>query len=81
MTEITQRDVSIDMSTESPEVEFEHEVADEAVTKETVDVPQQSSSCSFHLGYLSERDAKGQIPDECMACKDIVDCMLKKMRE
>jgi hypothetical protein len=80
LTEITQGEESIDMPAELPEVEAEHEIADEAVTKETVDVPQQSSSCGFHLGYLSERDPKGQIPDECMTCKDIVECMLKKMR-
>jgi hypothetical protein len=80
LTEITQGEESIELPAESPEVEAEHEVADEVVTKETVGVPQQSSSCGFHLGYLSER-SKGQIPDECMTCKDIVECMLKKMRE
>jgi len=37
-------------------------------------------SCKYHLGYLSEREQKEQIPDECIVCKYIVDCMLQKMR-
>jgi hypothetical protein len=37
-------------------------------------------SCKFHLGYLSEREQKQEIPDECIICKDIVECMLKRMR-
>jgi hypothetical protein len=41
---------------------------------------EKPSGCRFHLGYLSERVQKEQIPDDCMVCKDIVDCMLRKMR-
>ncbi|MGD0407090.1 MAG: hypothetical protein ABSB10_10640 [Candidatus Bathyarchaeia archaeon] len=37
-------------------------------------------ACHYHLGYLSERKQKEQIPDECIVCKDIVECMLQKMR-
>jgi hypothetical protein len=37
-------------------------------------------TCQYHLGYLSEREKKQQIPDECIICKDIVECMLRKMR-
>ena len=39
------------------------------------------SNCQFHPGYLSERSSKENIPDECLICKDIVDCMMKKTRE
>jgi hypothetical protein len=42
---------------------------------------EKPSACHHHPGYLSERSSKEQIPDECMVCKDIVECMLKKMRE
>jgi hypothetical protein len=44
------------------------------VTKE------KSPVCKYHLGYLSEREKKQQIPDECIVCQDIVECMLRKMR-
>jgi len=38
------------------------------------------SSCQHHMGYLSERERNQQIPDECIICEDIVECMLRKMR-
>ncbi len=39
------------------------------------------AGCKYHLGYLSERGHKEQIPDDCLVCKSIVECMLKKMHE
>jgi hypothetical protein len=42
---------------------------------------EKPADCHHHPGYLSERSSKEKIPDECMVCKDIVECMLKKMRE
>jgi hypothetical protein len=38
------------------------------------------ASCQYHLGYLSERSSKEQFPDDCLVCKDIVECMKKKTR-
>jgi PP-loop superfamily ATP-utilizing enzyme len=40
-----------------------------------------SPDCRNHFGYLSERSLKQRIPDECMTCKEIVHCMLKKTLE
>lgn len=34
--------------------------------------------CNYHLGHLSEQKHKEQIPDECIVCKDILECMLGK---
>jgi hypothetical protein len=42
---------------------------------------EKPEACKFHLGYLSERVQKEQIPEECLLCKSIVECMLKKMRD
>ncbi|MGD0978541.1 MAG: hypothetical protein ABR962_05300 [Candidatus Bathyarchaeia archaeon] len=36
--------------------------------------------CTHHFGYLSERSSKEKIPEECMACAEIVNCMLKAVR-
>jgi hypothetical protein len=58
----------------------ETEVEEEKPAVEQVELPEESSECAYHLGYLSERSSKEQIPDKCMMCKDIVTCMLKKMR-
>ncbi len=41
---------------------------------------EKSYACQYHMGYLSEREQKQPIPDECIVCKDIVECMLKKIR-
>jgi hypothetical protein len=37
-------------------------------------------TCKYHLGYLSERQDKQKIPDDCMVCQSLLDCMLQKMR-
>jgi hypothetical protein len=59
--------------------EPEPEVEEQKPIEEKLETP-ESSECLHHLGYLSERSSKEQIPDECMMCKDIVACMLKKMK-
>ena len=46
--------------------------------KKTLENP---AECRYHLGYLSERVQKEQIPDDCLVCKNIVECMLKKLDE
>jgi hypothetical protein len=33
--------------------------------------------CMHQFGYLSKRDSKEKIPEECMMCENIVPCMLK----
>jgi hypothetical protein len=35
--------------------------------------------CSRQLGYLSKRSPKEKIPEECMMCSSIVQCMLKNV--
>jgi hypothetical protein len=40
-----------------------------------------SAACKNHFGFLSERPSKAAIPDECMTCREIVQCMLKKTFE
>jgi hypothetical protein len=38
-----------------------------------------SAKCTHQLGYLSKRSPKEQIPEECMMCGNIVQCMLKNV--
>ncbi|MGB9842356.1 MAG: hypothetical protein ACPLKZ_06495 [Candidatus Bathyarchaeales archaeon] len=56
------------------------EEVEETVAEEHVETREKSAGCSYYLGYLSERSSKDKIPDECMMCKDIVECMLKKAK-
>jgi hypothetical protein len=60
--------------------ETEPEVEELSNVEEKVETPEAPSECTHYLGYLSEKSSKEQIPDECMMCKDIVTCMLKKMK-
>jgi len=39
----------------------------------------KESKCLYHFGYLSQRSRKEEIPEECMTCEKIVQCMLKKV--
>jgi hypothetical protein len=41
---------------------------------------EKPQACPYHMGYLSERNDKQQIPDDCIVCRALLDCMLKKMR-
>lgn len=41
----------------------------------------KSHDCKKHFGYLGERPPKAPVPDECMMCKLLVQCMLKKASE
>jgi hypothetical protein len=41
---------------------------------------EKPQSCPYHLGFLSEREDKQQIPDECIVCRVLVDCMLQKIK-
>jgi hypothetical protein len=70
---------------EEPIIESKPEEASAVVESTVAERKNQDSEkpvvCHFHLGYLSERAQKEQIPEECLVCRDIVDCMLKKMRE
>jgi len=38
------------------------------------------AGCHHYLGFLSEREDKQQISDECIVCKALLECMLQKMR-
>jgi hypothetical protein len=37
----------------------------------------KGQACTHHLGYLSERSAREKIPEECIVCENVLQCMLK----
>jgi hypothetical protein len=41
------------------------------------EIPVKVAGCRHSFGYLSKRAANEQIPDECMTCENIIQCMLK----
>lgn len=44
-------------------------------------VEESALKCVHHLGYLSGRSSKEKIPEECMICRNIVECMLKSVKD
>jgi hypothetical protein len=36
-----------------------------------------SQKCPHHFGYLNQRPRAERIPEECMICEKLVECMLK----
>ncbi|MGB9675810.1 MAG: hypothetical protein ACPL0C_01305 [Candidatus Bathyarchaeales archaeon] len=49
----------------------------ERVHSETITKP---DTCAHHFGYLSQRSTKEKIPEECMMCEKIVQCMLQRVK-
>jgi hypothetical protein len=40
---------------------------------------QKTGECHHYMGYLSQRSSKEKIPEECILCQNIVQCMLKNV--
>jgi DNA-directed RNA polymerase subunit RPC12/RpoP len=36
----------------------------------------KAQECTHHFGYLSKRSSNDEIPEECMICENLVQCML-----
>ena len=72
LTRISEDPIVIDSNPqEAPAI-----VESKVTTKRKVQDSEKPASCQFHMGYLSERTHKEQIPDDCLVCKDIVGTVL-----
>jgi hypothetical protein len=54
--------------------------AKDVLGEEKASLQPAKTLCTHHFGYLSERSNKEKIPEECMACAEIVNCMLKAVK-
>jgi hypothetical protein len=46
--------------------------------EETTQIPPGASvppGCKFYLGYLNDRPESVEIPEECLACENVVECL------
>jgi hypothetical protein len=80
LTRIIEEQVEINAEPEEPEKLEETQAEAVSVEEKLIKSQEEPIACLHHLGYLSEREQKEQIPDECIVCKNIVECMLNKMR-
>ena len=44
--------------------------------KKKVDITDKRANCPHYLGYLKERPKNTPIPDTCLSCPEIVQCLL-----
>jgi hypothetical protein len=62
-------------------MDVEHEQippVEEPVKDEAIQVPEGASvprGCRFYLGYLHRRQKSVDIPEECLECGHVVDCL------
>jgi len=65
------------------EITFDERQASNAQTaaSKVLETICKSSSCKHYMGYLCERPVKEVIPDECMLCGVLVQCMLEKTKK
>jgi hypothetical protein len=50
-----------------------------SIEKEPAQLRPTMQGCSQYFGYLGKRSSKEKIPEECMTCEKIVQCMLKNV--
>ncbi|MEM3577774.1 MAG: hypothetical protein QXX51_04885 [Candidatus Bathyarchaeia archaeon] len=50
------------------------------IERASVEIPAKPTTCTHHFGYLSQRSTKEKIPEECMMCEKIVQCMLQRVK-
>jgi len=60
-----------------PSVKEEKAMQEEPKTKQSAEKKEGSSGCSHTFGYLATRPPDTPIPQECLICPKIVECMLK----
>jgi hypothetical protein len=70
LTEITFSETENDDVPEKPEGAVPEGTASQNLEK--------SSDCKHYFGYMSEKEHKQQMPEECMLCSQIIDCMSKR---
>lgn len=82
LTEITiETNLAIVEEKEIPKTSSKLTVQKEPIVYEGKQMESPSKvSCQYNFGYLSQRSTKEKIPEECMACEKIVQCMLQSVR-
>ena len=65
-------DVERNKTVEVDEAEEEEEKVQE---REVEDKMEETVACAHHLGYLKRRPKNTSIPEECLTCAKMIDCM------
>jgi hypothetical protein len=79
LTEITVKNSISVSEKQKPLYEKEAEISIE--TDKIDQSATETNECKHYFGYLSERTKKEVLPEECMLCGKIVQCMLKNIAQ
>jgi DNA-directed RNA polymerase subunit RPC12/RpoP len=72
LTEIT----VIETESQDPQ---EKNVSENSFLEETPSQNQEKpSNCEHYFGYMNEKDGKQQIPEECLLCSQVIECLKEK---
>ena len=55
--------------------EVEEEKEEEFPEMTVADTAEETEACAHHLGYLKRRPKNTPIPEECLTCSKMIDCM------
>jgi hypothetical protein len=83
LTEITVEKPAIISATEQKPSEEESRVEEKPLVKKErgIQIIPEKTECKHYFGYLSQRSSKEGVPEECIVCEKIVQCMLKTITE
>lgn len=80
LTEIAHEETQIIEETQKPAIEGIYvKESDVQFHKDDHSRVLSKEGCTHHFGYLSKRATKEKIPDECIVCEKIVQCMLQNV--
>ena len=83
LTEITVEKSAIISATKQKPSEEEKRVEEKPPVKKerSLQIVPMKNKCKHYFGYLSQRQSKEGVPEECIVCEKIVQCMLKTITE
>jgi hypothetical protein len=61
--------------------ETENASGDLQAAEERASEPASKTQCAHHFGYLSERSNREKIPEDCMVCEKMLDCMVRTAKK
>jgi hypothetical protein len=51
------------------------------IIQEKMTEPTRNPECAHNFGYLSQRSNRENVPEECMVCERMLDCMLGAVKK
>jgi len=69
--------LDVDAKNAEPQKEEEKKEIEKPLDRPPETEVKGPSACSRHFGYLANRPKDAPIPQECLVCSEIVNCMLK----